>query len=65
MFLNLTSEQIEDLKVKLRDEVLQDYGFNNTNSNLCKTCRKTNICNPFRNYGVVAIVCKKYIKKAE
>lgn len=30
---------------------------------LCKTCSRSNICNPHRNYGVVAMACLKYKKR--
>ena len=32
--------------------------------NLCASCRKSSICNPHRNYGVIATKCLRYVKRS-
>ena len=32
--------------------------------NLCGSCRKSSICNPHRNYGVIAVKCEKYVMRS-
>jgi hypothetical protein len=51
----------------LRQGILYDLSTTKSVSSesLCKSCRKSNICNPHNNYKIEALACCKYIKRKD